>query len=112
VKNLGIKTQIVVVGRDQNILRHQQNRLRKESTLQHFMNQLLEFHNPIFLSYELLYLYKQDYLKSLNVGIPISWDDTRVNEILSNDSNDKYVHHVEEYFLDNCNKTGVSLKSL
>ena len=73
---------------------------------------LPQFPNPIFLSYELLYLYKQEYLKSLDVGIPIAWDDPRVNEILSNDPNDKYVHHVEEYVLDNCNKTGVPLKSL
>jgi hypothetical protein len=112
VEKLGIKTQILVIGRDQNILGHQQNRLRGESTLPLFMKQLPKFDNPIFLSYELLYLYKQDYLKSLNVGIPIAWDDPRVDEILSNDPNDKYVHHVEEYFLDNCNKTGVPLKSL
>ena len=104
VQKLGIKPQIVVVGRDQNILRHQQKPL--------FMKQLPEFPNPIFLSYELLYLYKQDYLKSLDVGIPIAWDDSRVNKILSNDPNDKYIHHVEEYVLDNCNKTGIPLKSL
>jgi hypothetical protein len=112
VEKLGIKTQVLVIGRDQNILRHQQNRLRGESTLPLFMKQLPQFPNPIFLSYELLYFYKQDYLKSLDIGIPIAWDDPRVDEILSNDPNDKYVHHVEEYFLDNCNKTGVPLKSL
>jgi hypothetical protein len=76
------------------------------------MKQLPEFPNPIFLSYELLYLYKRDYLKSLDVGIPIAWWDSRVHEILENDPNDKYVHHVDEYFLDNCNKTGVPLKSI
>jgi len=110
VKSLGIETRIAVIGRDQNILRHQQNRLRKENTLTYFMKQLIEINDPIFLSYELLYLYKQHYLKSLNVGIPISWNDSKINEILSMDSNDKYVHYIEEYFLDNCNKTGISLK--
>jgi hypothetical protein len=47
-----------------------------------------------------------------SVGIPIAWDDPRIDDILSNDPNDKYVHHVEEYFLDNCNKTGISLKKV
>jgi hypothetical protein len=112
VEKLDIKTQLLVIGRDQNILRHQQNRLRGESTLPLFMKQLSEFRDPIFLSYELLYLYKQDYLKSLNVGIPIAWNDPRVDGILLNDPNDKYVHHVKEYFLDNCNKTGYSLQNI
>ena len=110
VEELGIETQIVVVGRDQNILRHQQNRLRNESTLHHFIKQLPNFPNPIFLSYELLYLYKQDYLKSLNINIPIAWKDFRIDDILNNDSNDKYIHSISDYFLDNCNKTGISLK--
>jgi hypothetical protein len=112
VESLGIETQIVVVGRDQNILRHQQHRLRGESTLHHFMKQLPTFKNPIFLSYELLYLYKKDYLKTLDVGIPIAWDDERIDQILCKDPNDKYIHHVNEYILDNCNKTGIPLKKL
>jgi hypothetical protein len=112
VEELGIETQIVVVGRDQNILRHQQNRLRGESTLYHFMSQLPKFPNPIFLSYELLYLYKQDYLKSLDVGIPIDWNNPKINDILEEDPNDKYIHAVSDYFLDNCNKTGIALKQI
>lgn len=112
VEKLDIETQLLVIGRDQNILRHQQTRLRGESTLPFFMKQLSEFRNFIFLSYELLYLYKQDYLKSLNLCIPIAWNDPRVDEILLNDPNDKYVHHVKEYFLDNCNKTGCSLQNI
>jgi hypothetical protein len=112
VEELGIETQIVVVGRDQNILRHQQNRLRGESTLHHFMSQLPKFPNPIFLSYELLYLYKQDYLKSLDVGIPIDWNNSKINDILEEDPNDKYIHSVNNYVLDNCNRTGIPLKDL
>ena len=108
----GIETQILVIGRDQNILRHQQDRLRKESTLPLFMKQLPNFPDVTFLSYELLYLYKRYYLQTLNVGIPIAWWDPRVDEILESDPNNKYIHHVDEYFLDNCNKTGKPLKSI
>jgi hypothetical protein len=75
------------------------------------MKQLGDIVNPIFLSYELLYLYKHYYLKSLDVGIPISWNDLRIGDILSVDSNDKYVHYVQEHFLDNCNRTGIPLRN-
>ena len=110
VESLGIETQIAVIGRDQNILYHQQNRLRGESTLPHFMNQLDKFPDPFFLSYELLYLYKQEYLKSLDLGIPIAWYDDRINQILEEDATAKYVNYVEYNPLDTCNKTAKSLK--
>lgn len=112
VQSIGIDTQIVVVGRDQNILSHQQQRLRGESTLPYLIQQLPNFSNPIFLSYELLYLYKQNYLRTLDVGIPIAWQDSRINDILKDDPNNKYIHHVDNYILDQCNKTGISLKNL
>jgi hypothetical protein len=112
VESLGIETQIAVIGRDQNILHHQQNRLRGESTLPHFLNQLDKFPDPFFLSYELLYLYKEKYLKTLNLNIPIEWSHSKINEILENDPNKKYVHSVENYILDNCNRTGKILNKL
>lgn len=112
VEKMKIQTQIVVIGRDQNILYYQQNRLRGENTILYFMKQLKQFNNPIFLSYELLYLYKQDYLKSLNTIIPIDYNNPKINQILVNDANQKYVHNVEEYFLDECNKTGITLKDV
>jgi hypothetical protein len=55
-------------------------------------------------------LYKQHYLKTLDVNIPVAWNDHRINDILSEDSNKKYVTYVDEYFLDECNKTGTVLK--
>ena len=106
-QQLGIKTKILVIGRDQNILSHQQNRIREESTVYHFLDQLPRFVEPVFLSYELLYLYKQEYLRSLDVGFPIAWYDKRVDEILELDANDKYITPVPEQELDNGNKTGV-----
>ena len=55
----------------------------------------------------MLYLYKSEYLKSLDIGIPIAWYDDRVNEILEQDANAKYVRYVKESPLDDGNKTGV-----
>ena len=74
------------------------------------MDQLPKMKNPTYLSYELLYLYKQEYLKSLDLGIPIAWYDDRINQILEEDANAKYVNYVEYNPLDTCNKTAKSLK--
>ncbi len=106
-QDLGINTKILVIGRDQTILKNQQKRIREESTVRHFYDQLGQFENPTFLSYELLYLYKQEYLKSLSVGLPIAWYDKRVDQILEQDANAKYINYVEHNPLDDGNKTGV-----
>jgi hypothetical protein len=106
----GVEVQIVVCGRDQTILNNQQTRIRTQSTLTMFTEQLPKLWNPTFLSYELLYLYKQDYLKSLNLNIPIAWDDTRLDEILADDANVKYIHDIEHNELDNGNKFGTTFK--
>ena len=106
-QDLGIKTKILVIGRDQNILKYQQKRIREESTVRHFYDQLGQFKDPTFLSYELLYLYKKEYLKSLNIGLPIAWYSNRVEEILEQDANEKYIKYVEHNILDDGNKTGI-----
>ena len=111
VKACGIHVEFAVVGRDQTILANQQNRIRTQSTLPLFLEQLPNLSMPTFLSYELLYLYKQDYLKSLNLTIPVAWDDPKINEILADDANIKYIHHVEHNELDNGNKLGVTFKT-
>ena len=111
VLDCGIEVEIAVVGRDQTILTNQQTRIRTQPTLPLFLEQLPKFWNTTFLSYELLYLYKQDYLKSLKLNIPVVWDDVRINEILADDANAKYVHSVEHNELDNGNKLGVTFKT-
>jgi len=110
VEKLGIETKVVVVGRDQNILYNQQIRLREESTVRHLLDQLPKMKNPVYLSYELLYLYKQEYLKSLDLGIPIAWYDDRIYDILKEDANKKYIQYVEYNPLDKCNKTAINIK--
>jgi hypothetical protein len=111
VMGCGVEVEIAVVGRDQTILNNQQTRIRTQSTLPMFLEQLPKLWNPTFLSYELLYLYKQDYLKSLKLNIPVAWNDPSINTILENDSNLKYIHYVDEYVLDQGNKQGITFKT-
>jgi hypothetical protein len=110
VRACGVDVEFAVVGRDQTILANQQTRIRTQSTLPLFLEQLAKIPAPVFLSYELLYLYQQDYLKSLKLNIPVAWNDLRVNSILENDSNLKYIHYVDEYVLDQGNKQGITFK--
>ena len=107
----GLEVEVAVVGRDQTILNKQQTRIRTQPTLTMFLDQLPKIKSPTFLSYELLYLYKQDYLKSLNLNIPIAWDDPKVNEILADDANEKYIHAVAVSELDAGNHYGVTFKT-
>ena len=108
VRSLGISVAFAVCGRDQTILRNQQTRIRTGPTIQHLTSQLGDMDDPVFLSYELLYLYKQDYLKSLKLNIPVAWDDPRIDEILAEDPNEKYIQYVEYNELDNGNKFGTT----
>lgn len=110
VLNCGVDVGIAVIGRDQTILNHQQTRIRTQSTLPLFLEQLTKIWHPTFLSYELLYLYKQDYLKSLDLGIPIAWDNPKINEILADDANAKYIHSIDNNPLDDGNRFGTTFK--
>ena len=67
----------------------------KQNPLEIFLKALenLTQYNPIFFSNELLHLYKQDYLKQLSktLDFPISVSDEKLEEILSLNSNEKYL---------------------
>ena len=110
VKDCGVSVEFAVIGRDQTILHNQQTRIRTQSTLPMFLEQLKKLPDPTFLSYELLYLYRQDYLKTLSFSIPVAWNDPRVDNILEDDANSKYIHNVEHNDLDNGNKLGITFK--
>jgi hypothetical protein len=111
VRACGVDVEFAVVGRDQTILANQQTRIRTQSTLPMFLEQLPKLANPTFLSYELLYLYKQQYLKSLSFNIPIAWDHNMIDEILAADANTKYIHSIDYNELDLGNKQGITFKT-
>lgn len=103
VQSIGISVQPVVIGRDQNILTHQQTRVRGGPTWGN-MPQLLRWMDPppFFVSQELLYLYRRQYMKSLSswLDFPIAWEHPLVDEILKEDANAKYIHAADPYWLD------------
>ena len=112
VENQGIRVVTAVIGRDQNILTHQQTRIRSKPTRSMFEQQLETIKSPRFLSYELLYLYGKEYLKSvaLDVNIPVPWNDPRLDDILAEDPNAKYIHNIDKNELDNGNRKGIIFK--
>lgn len=100
---VGLDTQLVVIGRDRNILRHQQTRLRGGPTYGTMTMLLRRMDDPpLFISQELLYLYKGQYIRSLEkwIGIPTAWDSPQIEEILKQDENEKYIHAIDHHWLD------------
>jgi hypothetical protein len=93
-ESIGIEVQPVVIGRDRNILTHQQTRLRGGPTWGN-MPQLIQWMKvpPFYISQELLYLYRKHYVKSLShwLDFPLLWDDPQLEEILKEDANEKYI---------------------
>ena len=103
LESIGITAQPVVIGRDKNILTHQQTRLRGGPSWGN-MPQLIKWmpKPPFFVSQELLYLYRRDYIKSLSswLDFPMNWDDPQIDDILKEDANEKYIHAADPYWLD------------
>jgi hypothetical protein len=103
VESLGIEVQPVVIGRDRNILTHQQTRLRGGPSWGTVPQLIKWMHTPPFyVSQELLYLYRRQYIKSLShwLNFPLNWEDARIDEILKQDANEKYIHAADPWWLD------------
>lgn len=104
-----LQVQIAIIGRDQNILGFQETRVRGRPTFeiaQEEYKKLAEW-NPVYLSYELLHLYQGMYLKQISklLEFPISYTDSRLTEILKDDTNQKYIRPVESHWTDKLMKT-------
>ena len=96
--------QVGIIGRDQNITAQNQLRKRGVESLHNYLNKiedLLEYKHT-FLSVELLYMFRHQYVKSLDsvLDIPVDSTDERLHYILNKDPNAKYVHYVEHSWLD------------
>lgn len=95
--------QILIIGRDQNILEYQQNRVRGKHTTPVFIKQLKEVvcnYHTIFASQELLYLYGVSYLQWLEQQLGLTHQETTVDErnlsiILHHNANKKYIQQAE-----------------
>jgi hypothetical protein len=105
----GLEVQIAIIGRDQTILGFQETRVRGRSTFsiaQDEYKKLAEW-NPVYLSYELLHLYQSMYLEQISktLGFPIAYNDSRLTEILADDTNAKYIHPIDHHWTDKLMKT-------
>lgn len=114
LQDLNICVKVAIIGRDQNILKFQQERVRDRFSYPEFDGQLEYLNNldPIFLSTELLYLYKDKYLRSLSkqLNFPVAYKDGRIFEILKTDSNAKYFQSIARTELDEVVRSVSGLK--
>ena len=112
VEAQGIAVIIAILGRDKNILAHQETRVRGQLTLDLALAEYCKLTGrlPFFLSYELLQLYKTDYLKTLNVWLkfPVAFADSRIEKILADDTNSKYYQPVQSHWTDELAKKASS----
>lgn len=103
LRDVGAVT-VALIGRDENILQHQELRLRGTHSYHQFLalQEYFEQFDPVYLSTELLYLYRNHYLRSLvrQLNMPIDYNHPRLNDILRQDPNRKYTHYVEGHWLD------------
>jgi hypothetical protein len=104
-KQLGYQIKVGIIGRDRNVLENQQLRLRGQVTLPHFETRLSLFaeYHPVYLSTELLYLYRGQYIKSIakQLEFPVHVSANKLDEILAEDPNRKYVTAAASTPLDN-----------
>jgi len=107
--DLGYNVKVAIIGRDQTVLRHQQERVRGTHSLHRFEQHLdyLGTLDPVFLSTELLYLYGMSYVRSLSrlLQMPISVSETDLDDILAQDPNAKYFHAADAQPLDDYVRT-------
>jgi hypothetical protein len=98
---LGICVKIAIIGRDRNILNYQQTRVRGEPTVDIALAEYekLRTWDPVFLSYELLHLYRENYLQQIAklLEFPIDCKHPRVNNILVDDTNSKYFQPIKHH---------------
>ena len=84
---------VAVIGRDKNILKHQQARVRKgKYTTPIFLKHMKALQEPVFVSQELFFLYGIDYLKSVSkqLNFPISTG-IYIKNLSKHEANKKYI---------------------
>ena len=100
----GLRIKFAVLGRDQNIVQIQQTRVRGEPTVDIALAEYekLRTWNPVFLSFELLHLYREDYLRQIakQLEFPIDFAHPQLTNILVDDTNSKYFQPVAHHATD------------
>jgi hypothetical protein len=104
----GLRVKIAIIGRDRNILGYQETRVRGEPTFDIAVKEFekLQTWDPAFLSYELLHLYRKDYLRQVSkqLAFPIDWQNFRLDNIIEEDTNSKYFTPIKHHPTDDLAK--------
>lgn len=84
---------IFIIGRDKNILKQQQKRVRNKHTTPLAKNKFkfLYRFNPVFVSHELFALYGEQYIRSLNQQLQIPLDYSMIDSLICYNANKNYV---------------------
>ncbi len=100
----GLQVKIGMIGRDKNIVALQQQRVRGAATVDSALTEFkkLQTFAPVFLSHELLHLYKAQYLQQISTALsfPIDSNNSALDQILLDDSNEKYIQPIEKHWVD------------
>lgn len=99
---LGLQVKLVIVGRDRNIVGLQETRLRGDHTYLQALDLYRTLVPDHFLSYELLQLYRQQYLQCVEkeLDFPMAWQHPGIDTIIETDANAKYFQAVEHHWVD------------
>jgi hypothetical protein len=115
----GIDVTIAIICRDEQIVREQQMRLRKNETIDEFKlyvtSVLLPSKFPVhFLSLETFFCYKQEYLQYLSkvLDFPIDYTNPDILKFITESPNKKYITPITEHWLDKENSVGILLTDL
>jgi hypothetical protein len=92
VRAQGVQVKIAVLGRDRNIVGLQQSRVRGQKTFDQALAVYQNFQPTCYLSYELLHLYRSQYLElvSQQLNFPVDYNNPLVENIIGVDTNSKY----------------------
>ena len=86
--------QVAIIGRDRNILKLQQLRVRKgEHTTPVALQHLSLLPVDFYLSQELFFLYGKSYLKNIckMINFPIDYNNAYITKLATNEANKKYI---------------------
>ena len=101
-RDIGMECKLAVLGRDRNIVDMQEKRVRGSATFTRALEFYRDLEPDVFLSYELLHLYRTQYLKNIKqqLDFPISLDESGIDTILSEDANAKYFSPIQHHWVD------------
>ena len=86
--------QVGIIGRDKNIMKHQQIRVRRgKHTTPMALKQLHKLTDAFYLSQELFFLYGKTYLQSIEkqINFPIATNSKYIKNLAKNEANAKYI---------------------